>query len=75
MELLPSTYLRPEKLDIIEADHCHDTVRCMKVLEIWLETSSDATWNQLIRALRSPSVQLYDLADQLERMIIKEGVI
>ena len=57
-------------LDIIKADHPHDVVSCCKcVLKKWLDTTTDATWNQLIRALRSPSVQLDYLANQLEQMM------
>ena len=60
-------------LGIIEADHPRDTVSCCKcVLETWLDTSTDATWNKLIRALRSPSVQLDYLADQLEQKMMTE---
>ena len=65
--------LRPDQekaLDIIAADRSHDVVSCCKrVLKKWLDTTSDATWNELIRALRRPSVELYYLADQLERML------
>ena len=58
-------------LDIIAADHPHDVVSCCKcVLEKWLDTTTDATWNELIRALRSPGVQLDYLAGQLEQMLI-----
>ena len=57
-------------LNIIATDHPNDAVKCCKcVLEKWLETAPDATWNQLIEALRSPSVHLIHLADQLEQMI------
>ena len=60
-------------LDIIEADHPRDVVSCCKCLfGKWLDTSEDATWNMLIRALRSPSVQLDYLAGQLENMLITE---
>ena len=60
-------------LDIIAADNPRDVVGCCKcVLKKWLDTASDATWNELIRALRSPSVQLYYFADQLEQMMITE---
>ena len=66
--------LRPDQqnqLNIIAADHPHDVVGCCKcVLKKWLDTTSDATWNELIRALRSPSVQLDYLAGQLEQMLI-----
>ena len=60
-------------LDIIEADHPHDVVSCCKHLfRKWLDTSEDATWNMLMRALSSPSVQLDYLAGQLEQMLITE---
>ena len=58
-----------EMLNIIAADYPDDVRRCLRVLDRWLETIIDASWNQLIRALRSPSVQLDPLADQLEQMI------
>ena len=68
VQLLP-----PEMVDIIAVDHPHDVVSCCKsVLKKWRETTTDATWNQLIRALRSPSVQLNHLAGQLEQMLITE---
>ena len=68
--------LRPDQenvLNIIEAVHPHDDVSCCKrLLEKWLETTTDATWNELIRALMSPSVQLISFAIDLERMMITE---
>ena len=61
------------RLKIIAADHPHDVVSCCKrVLEKWLDTTTDATWNQLITALRRPSVQLDYLANQLEQMLSTE---
>ena len=62
-------------LDIIAADHPHDVVSCCKcVFKKWLEptTADYATWNQLIKALRSPNIQLDSLASQLEQMINTE---
>ena len=56
------------KINVI-ADH-DDDVSCFRaVLYTWLQTSPDASWYQLIRALRSPTVQLDSLADQLEKML------
>ena len=58
-------------LKVIAADHPRDVVSCCKcVLEKWLDTTTDATWDQLITALRSPSIQLDYLASQLEQMLI-----
>ena len=68
VQLLP-----PETVGIIAEDHSHSVVSCCKrMLEKWLETTTDATWNQLIRALRSRGVQLNHLASQLEQMLIPE---
>ena len=68
--------VRPDQermLDIIAADHPHDVVSCCKcILKKWLDTTTDATWNELIRALRSPSVQLDFLAGQIEGNLITE---
>ena len=65
--------LQPDQanmLNVIEANHPHDVESCCKrVLEKWLDTSSstDATWNQLIGALKSPSVQLDYVANELKQ--------
>ena len=64
IELMEDHY----KIHMIAANHPHDDVRCFKeVLQRWLEISPDASWNQLIRALRS--VELVSFADQLEKML------
>ena len=69
VELLP---YQLNELDIIDANWPHDAVRCcMNVFQKWLEYTANASWDQLIRALRS--VQLDSLAVQLEQMIIREG--
>ena len=68
VQLLPS-----ENVGIIKQNHPQNVVSCCeRVLEEWRETTTHATWNQLIRALRSPSVQLNHLAGQLEQMLITE---
>ena len=60
-------------LNIIEADHPHSVVSCCKCLfGKWLNATEDASWNVLIKALKSPSVQLDYLAGQLEKMLITE---
>ena len=71
VDLLP--YERHAVLDIIEADGPNDVECCINVFERWLETTRDATWYQLIRALSSPNVRLNDLAFHLEQMIVREG--
>ena len=62
-----------QEIDAIAADHLHDVVYCCKfILLKWLETTPDATWNQLIKALRSPSVQLDYFASHLEMMMTSQ---
>ena len=57
-----------KELDIIEANHPHDVVRCCEcVLEKWLDTSTDATWDQLIEALKQ--IQLNHFANALEQRL------
>ena len=66
--LLPS---HQRILKVLAKDHPHDAATCCKrVLEKWLDTTTDATWNELIRALRSPSIQLDYLAGQLEEQMM-----
>ena len=60
-------------LNIIELDHPHDAIGCCKRLfGRWLEANAGATWNVLIKALRSPTVRLDYVASQLEKMLITE---
>ena len=68
VQLLPS-----EMVGIIAVDNLHNAVSCCKyVLKKWLDRTTDATWNQLIKALKSPSVQMNYFAGQLEQMLITE---
>ena len=61
------------ELDIIETKYPQDVFRCCKcVLEKRLESSVDATWNQLIEALRCPSVGLNYFASELEQRLKPE---
>ena len=58
-------------LDIIEKDHPQDVTTCCKcMLRKWLDTNPDASWSQLLDALRSPCVQLDYLADQIEHKLV-----
>ena len=68
--------VRPDQanvVNIIRANHPGDVISCCKrILKEWLDTTEDATWNQLISALRSPSVRLHHFAGQLEHMLTAE---
>ena len=57
-------------LDVIESNHAGDNETCcMKMFWYWLNTNTDATWEQLIVALRSSAVKLPVVADDLEKML------
>ena len=61
------------ELDIIEKNHPRDVVECCKcVLKKWLDTTPNATWSQLISALKSSSIQLDYLATQIEKVMTVE---
>ena len=42
---------------------------CREMFAEWLRTEVDASWDQLLEALRSSNVQLIHLADQIEHEI------
>jgi len=48
----------------------HETIEsCTKMLDLWLDRQPNATWNQLIDALRSPGVELFDVASTIEDLL------
>ena len=61
-------------LEIIEKDNPKDVMECCKQMFIkWLETDKDASWERLITALQSSSVQLDFLAEQIKKLKLQEG--
>ena len=38
----------------------------------WLDTQENASWDQVLEALRSPGVQLMHLANKIEQMLDDE---
>ena len=58
-----------DHLDVIKSDHAGDTqMCCMEMFRYWLGTNTDASWQQLIEALRSPAVNLPVVAADIEKM-------
>lgn len=39
----------------------------------WLDTQKSASWDQLLKALRGPNVQLMYLANEIEQMLNDEN--
>jgi len=65
--------LDPATLTIIKENYPQDVMKCCKsMLETWLDTQRDASWKQLLNALRRPCVELNTLADQIELKLRKK---
>ena len=57
-------------LDVIKSDHTGDNqMCCMQMFSYWLSSNTDATWNQLIEALKSPVVKLTVVAAEVEKIL------
>jgi len=57
-----------QKLRKIKIDNPNDASECCKeMFQFWLEKCSDASWNQLMRALRQ--IELTNLATTIEGML------
>ena len=56
-------------LDSIEKTHKSPGEQCMEVFKHWLTTKENATWNKLIKSLKSQSVNLPNLAREIKKML------
>ena len=60
------------ELNTIEADHPSDHNKCCtKMFNLWLKKQPTASWNQLIKALRQPGIDLGTLATKIEKILIQ----
>ena len=56
------------QLKIIKSTHGNDVKACcLYMLQYWMDTHSEATWHQLVTALRSPGVELTAVAADIEK--------
>ena len=55
------TQLKTIKSNNIEVNRC-----CIEMLMYWLDTHSNATWNDLVEALKTPGVELNNVATMVE---------
>ena len=66
--------LEPEdegSLHEIKRNNRNDVAECCnEMFQSWLEKCPDASWNQLIKSLKEPSVGLNSLASKIEQMLI-----
>ena len=59
------------QLDVIKNNHNGDNEKCCKdMLWYWLSANTDASWKQLIDALRSGAVRLPVVADKIEKILL-----
>ena len=67
--------LEPEDiqaLDEIQRNYPRDvSMCCTKMLQLWLERQPDATWEQLIQALKE--VEMNELASNIQQKLLSEG--
>jgi len=59
---------RPSTLDSIAAKHSSDPAQCFRqVLKLWLNgVNSPPTWQEMVNALKSPTVAQHQLAKQIQ---------
>lgn len=67
IQLLDQEYVAT--LYTIKSENKNAEESCTEMFIEWLATDADASWNKLIKALRSPSVKLTQLAGTLQNML------
>ena len=58
------------QLRVITANYNDVTRQCSEMFIYWLQTHPNATWLQLMAALRAPGIEMNDVAATLERDFI-----
>ena len=60
-----------QALDEIEKNYPRDaSTCCTKMFQLWLERQPEASWRQLIQALREPNIEMNELAITIEQKLI-----
>ena len=55
-------------LDVIKSDCGNIKQCCVQMFWYWLQTNPKASWQQLLDALRSPALELHNVAANIEAM-------
>ena len=59
-------------LNTISENHSKDVNKCAgEMLKLWIARNPDATWNQLIKALKEPHIKLNTVAKKIASMLSK----
>ena len=60
-----------QALDEIQNNYPKDaSTCCTKMFQLWLDRQPEASWRQLIQALREPNIELKELANTIEQKLI-----
>ena len=60
-----------QALDEIQKNYPRDaSACCTKMFQLWLERQPNASWKQLIQALREPNIEMNELASTIEQKLI-----
>ena len=60
-----------QALDEIQRNNPSDvSTCCTKMFQLWLEKQPDASWRQLIQALREPNIEMNELANTIEQKLV-----
>lgn len=58
------------QIDMLKDNNMKDPENgCMEMFWYWLDTHRDASWQDLLKALRSPGVDLGNVATEIEQML------
>ena len=70
--LLSNDLVEKRWLEIIEADYPGSVVNCCnRMFTTWLESDTNASWKKLIEALQSRGIQLNNIAEDIQKMLLK----
>ena len=58
------------QLENIETNKSEVSRRCTAMLMYWLKSHSNATWHDLVKALKDPGVELNNVATMVEEIFI-----
>lgn len=59
-------------LKTLKKNYPGDANKCAsEMLQLWLDRKPEASWNQLLEALREPNIKLNTLATKIEKMLSK----
>ena len=71
VELLDPDYEPEKMLHVIKTNNAGNVKECCgEMLRLWLDKHPTATWDQLLKALRAPGIELNDLASKVQRKLL-----